>query len=264
MYRGVSPDGRKLAVGWDRKSGSQIQRGAYLLDLRSGRRAPLEGFNNAAAFSPDDRRLVSANYASDSGLRTEIVELDRFAGELRTYASAPSAEWLPSYSRDGEWIVFNSTRSGGSDVYRVRRRDGRLERLTEDPRYEAHAQLFDRDRRMLFHRQIAGDDYAIVEKDLADGSERSLADTPAEEAYPALSPDGRWIAFSAVTAPGRQPHLFVMRSDGTARRQLTDDASKDAYAAWSPDGRFVYFVRFHAQGSEIYRVGLRAGRCGRP
>src|SRR5215212_2997509 len=90
MFNGVSPDGRLLAVGWDRGSAPNVARGAYLLDLKSGERRNLPGLNNAASFSPRGRYLVSANYAADRSLRTEIVELDRRTGKTRTFASGPS------------------------------------------------------------------------------------------------------------------------------------------------------------------------------
>jgi Tol biopolymer transport system component len=261
MFHGLSPDGRKLAVGWDRGSGAGIRRGAYLLDLRTGQRTDLPHLNNAPSFSPDGRHLISANYAADRSLKTELVELDLRDGSARIFASGPSAEWLGSYSSDARWILFNSTRTGTSDLYRVRRADAWLERLTDDPRYEAHAQFFDRDRKVIFHRQVAGDDYDIVIRDLGRRTERAVGSTPAEEAYPAMSPDGRWIAFSAVVKAGRQPNLFIMRADGSGRRQLTDGPSKDAYATWARDGRSITFVRFDVAGSKILRLAVRNGTC---
>ena len=261
MFRGLSPNGRTLAVGWDRDSGASVQRGAYLLDLRSGTRTDLLHLNNAPSFSPDGRHLVSANYAADRSLKTELVELDLRSGAARTLASSSSAEWLGSYSADGRWILFNSTRTGASDLYRIRRADGRTKRLTDDPRYEAHAQFFDHDRKLIFHRQVAGDDYDIVIRDLRNRTEHAVGSTPAEEGYPAMSPDGRWIAFSTVTRSGQQPNLFVMRADGSGRRQLTDGPAKDAYATWSRDGRSIVFVRFEPGGSKILRLAVRNGTC---
>ncbi len=262
MFQGVSPDGRSVAIGWDRGTGESVRRGAYLLDLRGRRRAELPHLNNAPSFSPDGRFLVSASYAGRT-LRTEVVELDRRTGKARTFASAPSGEWLASYSRDGEWILFNSTRTGTSDLYRVHRGTQQLEQLTLDPRYEAHGQYFGRDRSIIFHRQTQGDDYDVVVRDLRTGSEQAIGATPFEEAYPAVSPDGRWIAFSAVPAAGAQPNLYVMRMDGGGRRRLTTSAAKDAYATWSPDGRSLYFVRFEEAGSKILRLAMRNGRCRR-
>ena len=261
MFHGVSRDGRTLAVGWDRGSGPTTQRGAYLLNLATGRRTDLPHLNNAPSFSPGGRFLVSANYAADPALRTEIVELDRRSGAVRTFASGPSGEWLASYARDGQSILFNSTRTGGSDLYRVTRSNEALQQITSDPRYEAHASFIDRGRRVIFHRQTQGDNYDIVIRDLATGAERLVGSTAAEEAYPAMSPDGRWIAFSAVPSPGAQPNLYVMRRDGSGRARLTHSVAKDAYATWAPDGRSLYFVRFEAGGSKIYRQAMKSGSC---
>ena len=263
MFRGLSPDGRFMAIGWDRKAESKMERGAYLLDLRTGARSNLPHLNNAASFSPDGRFLVSANYAADRSLKTEIVELNRRTGGARTLASAPSAEWLGSYSTDGRWVVFNSTRSGGSDLYRVRRDTGSVEQLTSDARYEAHGQLFDRDRKLLFHRQTSGANYDIVMRDLATGKETDVGATPLEEAYPAISPDERRIAFSAVANAGEAPTLHLMNVNGSGRRRLTFGSSKDAYATWHPNGSSIYFVRFEPDASKIYRIDLKVGACGR-
>ena len=262
LFHGLSPDGRTMAVGWDRATGAATQRGAYLLDLRTGKRTDLPHLNNAPSFSPDGRFLVSANYA-DRVLRTEIVELDQRTGAARTYASGPSAEWLASYGRDGRSILFNSTRTGGSDIYEVNRATGALRQVTSDPRYEAHASYIDGGRRIIFHRQTAGDKYDIVIRDLTSAAEQSDGATPIEEAYPAVSPDGRWIAFSAAPSAGAQPNLYVMRRNGGGRVRLTNGPAKDAYATWSRDGRAIYFIRFGDGGSTVLRLPMRSGDCAK-
>jgi TolB protein len=261
LFHGLSPDGRTLAVGWDRATGPALTRGAYLLDLRTGGRTDLPHLNNAPSFSNDGRYLVSANYAADPALRTEIVELDRRTGMARTLASGPSAEWLASYARNGKAILFNSTRTGGSDLYEVDRTTGTLRQLTTDPRYDAHATYIDNGRRIIFHRQVEGGNYDIIVRDLKSSAEKTVGATEAEEAYPTVSPDGRWIAFSAVPAVGAQPNLYVMRRDGSGKVRLTEGPDKDAYATWSGDGRQLYFVRFHAAGGRIYRLRMIGGRC---
>ena len=142
MFHGLSPDGRELAVGWESGSGKSIRRGAFILDLRSGRRTDLPHLNNAPSFSPDGRYLVSASYRDEQGLQTEVVELDRKSGKARSYASSPSTEWLASYSRDGRWILFNSMRTGGSDLYRVERATGKIEQLTNAPSLRSASAIF--------------------------------------------------------------------------------------------------------------------------
>src|SRR5215210_3369149 len=69
LFQGVSPDGRMLAVGWDRGERPKTERGAFLLDLRTGKRIDLPGLNNAPSFSRNGRFLVSANYPGDPALK---------------------------------------------------------------------------------------------------------------------------------------------------------------------------------------------------
>ncbi|MEO7602746.1 MAG: hypothetical protein ABIS39_05720, partial [Sphingomicrobium sp.] len=73
--------------------------------------------------------------------------------------------------------------------------------------------------------------------------------------------DGRWIAYSALDAPSKEPNLYVMSADGSRRVRLTQGAEKDACATWSPDGKYIYFVRFGAKDSRIFRVRVGDGRC---
>ena len=57
---------------------------------------------------------------------------------------------------------------------------------------------------------------------------------------PALSPDGKQIAFSMKA--GRSQHLFTMNVDGSDLVQITDERSIDVQPAWSPDGRWLVFT----------------------
>jgi len=261
LFHGLSPDGRELAVGWERGEGTGTERGAFILNLKTGKRTPLPQLNNAPTFSPDGRFLVAANFTGDPNRKTDIVELDRKTGATKTYASDPATEWLASYSKDGKWILFNSMRTGNSDLYRVERASGKIERLSNAANYEAHGKYVDGDRNILFHRNVRGDDYDVAIMDPRTGRSRAIGATPLEEAYPAMSPDGRWIAFSATEAPGEQPNLFLMKREGSGKYRLTDGPDKDAYATWSRDGRAIYFVRFAKDGGRIYRLKMKNGAC---
>jgi len=70
----------------------------------------------------------------------------------------------------------------------------------------------------------------------ANGSPRVLS----EGVNPALSPDGKWIAFSMPV--GRSIHLFRMHPDGSGLVQITSARSVDAQPAWSADGKWIVFT----------------------
>lgn len=62
-------------------------------------------------------------------------------------------------------------------------------------------------------------------------------------ADPALSPDGRRIAFSDHEG-GRNDHdIYVMNVDGSGRRRFTTSPEDDVTPVWSPDGRRIAFIR---------------------
>ena len=73
------------------------------------------------------------------------------------------------------------------------------------------------------------------------GQRRTLAiGSDLEEALsPAVSPDGRRVAFTGSKAG--QLDLYVMNVDGSGRRQLTSDLAQDLDPAWSPDGDSLLF-----------------------
>lgn len=79
-----------------------------------------------------------------------------------------------------------------------------------------------------------------------DGSKRTrLTHDGILEIDPVWSPDGRQIAFAAVTEPRDLcSDIYVMNADGTRRRRLTrlGDDIVAACPTWSPDGRRIAFA----------------------
>ena len=77
---------------------------------------------------------------------------------------------------------------------------------------------------------------------------------------PAVSPDGRWIAF-AKTATGAN-ELHVMPIDGGAARQVTSGARvwHKGQIAWSPDGTRLAFQTLRAGRSEVWVASVSDGK----
>jgi len=63
---------------------------------------------------------------------------------------------------------------------------------------------------------------------------------PGTESNPALSPDGRWLAFVSDQTGNRE--IWVMPAAGGVAKQLTNHPSADYSPAWSPDSRGLVFV----------------------
>ena len=96
--------------------------------------------------------------------------------------------------------------------------------------------------------QMMGEAHAtqILRMDLPSGKSINLSgDKEVDDAAPAPSPDGEWLAFGRKApraAMGRQ--LWLMRLDGSQARALTNDtAIHHAPLSWSADGRYLLFQR---------------------
>jgi len=82
-----------------------------------------------------------------------------------------------------------------------------------------------------------GGDLWIVDK--AGGNSRRLTSTPAVEADPQFSPDGRWLAFTSNRSGNRD--VYVVGVEGGDPRRLTWHPGGDDARGWSPDGKLVLF-----------------------
>jgi Tol biopolymer transport system component len=86
---------------------------------------------------------------------------------------------------------------------------------------------------------------AIYLVDVAGGAIRALTSRPGVWSSPAISPDGRAVAFTgfdSTTASYRAEDLWVMGLDGGGMRKISGDLDRDPEAIrWAPDGSGLYF-----------------------
>ena len=71
--------------------------------------------------------------------------------------------------------------------------------------------------------------------------------------YPAISPDGSTVAFSA------RGWLWTMPVAGGTATRLTKLSGMDSRPAWHPDGRRIAFVRDDTRNTDIVLIDIAAG-----
>ncbi|MBZ5585960.1 MAG: protein kinase, partial [Acidobacteriia bacterium] len=76
---------------------------------------------------------------------------------------------------------------------------------------------------------------------------------------PALSPDGKQIAFVWNGEAGENDHIYVQLADEAVPRRLTNDPRPDYSPVWSPDALRIAFLRRTPSGTEILVVPAGGG-----
>lgn len=90
---------------------------------------------------------------------------------------------------------------------------------------------------------------------------RLLGQADAQLTEPTWSPDGRHLAFVAMSA-ANVGGIFVADATGTGARRLTrvqssqNDPVLDAHPRWSPDGKRIVFHRYRDVGSTMYAMNV--------
>ena len=77
-----------------------------------------------------------------------------------------------------------------------------------------------------------------------------LTFSPGNDALPALSPDGRKIAFSSKRDGNTE--LYIMDADGQNQKRITNNKALDYMPAFSPDGKSLAYISDRDGNDEIY------------
>lgn len=120
----VSPDGDRVAFVGHAEGECDL----YLYDLGSRelrRLTRTPGPVDTPDFSPDGGSLVFVGlWQIGPALSWDLYILDLDGDRIEMLTSDPFFDWCPRFSPDGEWIAFESTSRGPSDIH-VISRDGR-------------------------------------------------------------------------------------------------------------------------------------------
>jgi serine/threonine-protein kinase len=191
------------------------------------------------SLSADGRRLAYGEYAARSNIWSLPLPT---AGPVTSALATPLTSGTQvieamTVSHDGKWLLFDSDRSGNSDIYRMPIGGGEPERLTSDSAAEFSADLSPDGTEFAFHSWRAGSRDIFVQP--LDGRPlQRVTSTPAQELVPRWSPDGKELVVTVGTGLGSF-EVIRRRSDGGWEPGVM--RARGVWPVWSPDGReFAY------------------------
>jgi Tol biopolymer transport system component len=185
--------------------------------------------------------------------RAEISDAPGRAAPPEKVVASTQYEGGPHISPDGERIVFQSERSGGSEIWACRADGSEPVQLTAVGGPMAGTPRWSPDgRQVAFDARAEGhSDIYLVGAD--GGTPRRLTAHPANDVVPSWSRDGRWVYFASNRDGGYQ--VWKVPAEGGEAVRLT---AQGGFAAWeSADGAFVYYARFEEAG--VWRAPAGGG-----
>jgi TolB protein len=194
----------------------------------------------AAFFDGFHSEFLKPGDRVEGGAQIAIINAD--GSGFHELTSGADNNAFPSYSPDGNRIVFRSFGKDGQGLRIMNLEAGAVTALTSD--YDNFPLWSPRGDLIVFARQIDGA-YDIFTIKPDGTSLRRLTNGKGNDAHMSWSFDGESIAFTSsrmgfkdevayTDAPQPYGEIFVMRYDGTHVEQLTDNQWEEGTPGWEP------------------------------
>jgi serine/threonine-protein kinase len=214
---------------------------------REGKAAPLDpawdpqGTLESVALSADGKNLaVTLNRLA----ATDVWVKQLPSGPFSRITFGEDARFRPTWSADGRSLVYLSDEGGlGSGVPTMSRADGTgsPQGMLKSSLSFAQAQQSRDGRWLLLRRSLNevgnGD---IVAVKTGDTTVVPLLSTPATETAPALSPDGRWLAYSSNESG--TPEVYVRPFPDVSGGRWQISLNGGTAPRWANSGRELFYI----------------------
>jgi Tol biopolymer transport system component/DNA-binding winged helix-turn-helix (wHTH) protein len=211
------------------------------------------------AFSPDGKQIayVRAEHEPADFMQGQVgraniyTKLIGAATELRL-TDDPGADYYPAWSPDGQYIGFYRDQPGASGIYIVSALGGHERRISNKKVGEGGLRWLRDGRHLLISQffEVSQHPAPLIELSLDTSEERQITSPPSTaqgDAWPAVSPDGRTLAF-----------LRFMKSEGM-RMCFMDLASERMLSCRPLEGTWPEGLAWEGSGSGIILSEMRDG-----
>ncbi len=253
-----SPDGARLAYVAAEGASPQL----FVRWMASGTSARITGLPNSPgglAWSPDGRRIAYSMFVPDEAPKLgkappkpegakwadplQVIDQVTYRFDNAGYLDPGYQQifWVPADGGAPTQLTFGATNAGGSVSWAP---DGR-------------SILFSADLSPDWQRQALESE--IYRVDIGGGVPVALTDRKGPDSSPAVSPDGRhiaWVGFDDKHLGYQNTRLYVMNADGSDKHVLTGSLDRSVGNPQWSDSRSIY-VQVEDEGvNKVERVGL--------
>ena len=245
-----SPDGRKIVFMSARSGASEIwianEDGSDAHQLTLG-----SLYSGTPRWSPDGRSIAFDSLEKDGHWNVSVI--DAAGGQPRRMTRQPGDNYVPSWSRDGRWIYFSSTRSGRDEIMRMPASGGEPTQITANGGYTAFESA---DGAAIYYAKT---DYiaapnALWRMPIGGGAERQVLESVAKRAF-AVVEDGIYYVLGLGTGSDGAISLQFLDSATEKSRTLARiDGHLGVGLAVSPDRKRFIIPRSVQWGSDLMLV----------
>jgi Tol biopolymer transport system component len=250
-----SPDGQWICyAAWD---------GLWVVAAGGGsaRRLTASESDQHPSWSADGRHVYFTSYADRTAALWRVAVA---TGERERVTVGSGAEVAPDMSRSGRLLAFSS-QGGDDNLVMVNLSTGR-ETEFGTGRSDTFP-VFGPDGRAVFFvadRWGGGDIWRqrLADEGRAEGTAERVFEQPGDKTQPAVSPDGRWLAYYRIddTRPETPTRdVWVVSTSGGTPVRVTSDGNS-IQPAWSPDSTTLAFASERGGPWSVWTQRVRDGR----
>ena len=266
-----SRDGRQLVFQSEREPGNPFYQ-IYLMDMQTGdvqRLSPGMGKTTCSFINPETGDVLFSSthhdprskqlqdeelkfrasgqerrYSWDYDPEMEIYVRSARTGTLRRLTNRRGYDAEASFSPDGEWIVFSSTR----DAYDRTLSPAEQKQLGVDPSFFGE----------IYIMRADADGSLPAGASAAAGGVRRLTNVTGYDGGPFFSPDGTRIIWRRFDEAGLIADIWTMNLDGTDQRKITDFGAMSWAPYIHPSGQYVIFAsnKLGFENFELFLVDI--------
>jgi len=192
------------------------------------------------ALSPNASSIAFFQTATSSPLGDFWV-IPTSGGQARRLTFDVTAGTSPTWTHDGNFIVFASQRGGSMTLWKIAASGGNVDPVLSGPGEDSDPDISNDGKKLIYRhlRQL----FTLTLLDPVTNSQRELHKNADQIVRPSFSPVDDRIVFFSHESDG-EIHLSTIKKDGTNLTRVTSGkGERSSFPQWSADGLFLYYYQ---------------------